>query len=697
MNYKKPHFQWEKSEIKDNGLRILRGFTLVELLVVIAIIAILFAVILVAINPAQRFKDSRNARRLSDVQSIAGAATTYTADKRGTPPADIPDGQCIGTKVADDFSTQGPQGVSWWELNDSVNPLSDSLIGGNPATASNIAYSAPGRFGSAITLNGINSSVVVDDNANIRPIVMSLELWMKLTNDFSQKNSSSMGLIDKGNYRLGLDGATGSLFFELDEFTDPPYSSILSFPSGAVRGLYALTSYNGELYAGYGGDIAAGKISSGTSDESSWSEVTSYPAITDNIYALTVYNGKLYVGQGNLSSNNGKIYSFDGSNWKMEYDAGRWGVGALMAYNGKLYAGAGGNSNTAEVFEYDGISWRALGFPGGNDRVYALKNYQGSLYIGTGGSANAQLWKRDNSSAWSQIAIPSASSFAGVYALEVYDDKLYIGLGFVGPMNDRGQVDVYDGSSVAVSDPGATTSSDRVYALKVYRGELYAAYGGDAISDRKVRVFKRVGGVYGWSAYANIPANNNEAILSFGEYEGKLYMGQYDDSMIGTYEIIRVGNGRILYSKKQKWNANQWYHVVVASGNGGYIYSVYINGALDNASAQSFGAPIEGTENNLYLGGDHSSGVFSGALDNVIFYNIWLSADTIASHAGCYNLGQYLVPEYMGSLPIDPSSAVTDGTDTGYFISKDTGGVITITAPLTETTSSIPEIIKASR
>ena len=95
---------YKKSEIKDKRLEILYGFTLVELLVVIAIIAILFAVILIAINPAQRFKDSRNARRLSDVGSIVGAVTTYTADKRGTPPADIPDGQCIGAKPADRFS-----------------------------------------------------------------------------------------------------------------------------------------------------------------------------------------------------------------------------------------------------------------------------------------------------------------------------------------------------------------------------------------------------------------------------------------------------------------------------------------------------------------------------------------------------------------------------------------------------------------
>ena len=40
-----------------------KGFTLIEILVVIAIIAILAVVVFVALNPAQRIKDSKNSRR----------------------------------------------------------------------------------------------------------------------------------------------------------------------------------------------------------------------------------------------------------------------------------------------------------------------------------------------------------------------------------------------------------------------------------------------------------------------------------------------------------------------------------------------------------------------------------------------------------------------------------------------------------
>lgn len=67
----------------------IKGFTLVELLVVIGIIAILFAVVLVAINPAKRFSEANNARRLSDVNSILNGVLNYTVDQKGSLPAGL--------------------------------------------------------------------------------------------------------------------------------------------------------------------------------------------------------------------------------------------------------------------------------------------------------------------------------------------------------------------------------------------------------------------------------------------------------------------------------------------------------------------------------------------------------------------------------------------------------------------------------
>ncbi len=63
-----------------------KGFTLIELLVVIGIIAVLFAVVLIAIDPAKRLKQSRDSTRLQSVTSILEAVTTYIVDNYGVYP-----------------------------------------------------------------------------------------------------------------------------------------------------------------------------------------------------------------------------------------------------------------------------------------------------------------------------------------------------------------------------------------------------------------------------------------------------------------------------------------------------------------------------------------------------------------------------------------------------------------------------------
>jgi len=65
------------------------GFTLIELLVVIAIIAALSVIVFVALNPAQRLKDSRDARRTSDVDTILTAIHESIVDNKGTLPAGL--------------------------------------------------------------------------------------------------------------------------------------------------------------------------------------------------------------------------------------------------------------------------------------------------------------------------------------------------------------------------------------------------------------------------------------------------------------------------------------------------------------------------------------------------------------------------------------------------------------------------------
>jgi prepilin-type N-terminal cleavage/methylation domain-containing protein len=60
-----------------------KGFTLIELIIVIAIIALLAAATFVAVDPAKRIGEARDAQRWSDVTAVADAYMKYLVDNNG--------------------------------------------------------------------------------------------------------------------------------------------------------------------------------------------------------------------------------------------------------------------------------------------------------------------------------------------------------------------------------------------------------------------------------------------------------------------------------------------------------------------------------------------------------------------------------------------------------------------------------------
>lgn len=73
-------------------IKRLRGFTLIELLIVIAIMGILAAAVLVAINPAKRQNQARDAQVKGDIGSIATALQAYfTTPGQGSYPDGLDD------------------------------------------------------------------------------------------------------------------------------------------------------------------------------------------------------------------------------------------------------------------------------------------------------------------------------------------------------------------------------------------------------------------------------------------------------------------------------------------------------------------------------------------------------------------------------------------------------------------------------
>ncbi|MEK9195106.1 MAG: type II secretion system protein, partial [Patescibacteria group bacterium] len=59
------------------------GFTLIELLITIAIVGIIAVVAFVALDPARRFAEARNATRWTDVVAVLDAIKLYQVDNTG--------------------------------------------------------------------------------------------------------------------------------------------------------------------------------------------------------------------------------------------------------------------------------------------------------------------------------------------------------------------------------------------------------------------------------------------------------------------------------------------------------------------------------------------------------------------------------------------------------------------------------------
>lgn len=94
---------WAKQQ---NHTKKQRGFTIVELLIVIVVIGILAAIVIVAYNGVQQ--RARDARRLTDIQSVSKALQYYYADNGSYPTT--PD---MSHAMTDSNCAVGAQSANW--------------------------------------------------------------------------------------------------------------------------------------------------------------------------------------------------------------------------------------------------------------------------------------------------------------------------------------------------------------------------------------------------------------------------------------------------------------------------------------------------------------------------------------------------------------------------------------------------------
>ncbi|TAN58687.1 prepilin-type N-terminal cleavage/methylation domain-containing protein [Patescibacteria group bacterium] len=248
-----------------------KGFTLIELLVVIGIIAVLFAVVLIAINPAKRFAEARNASRLSDVRSIVEAVSTYTVDNRGQLPLNLPTSpMCIGTGTNTHQSplTTPGTGTLWnglvalWRLDEgSGSAAGDSSGNGNNGIRSGaVSYKTGSECvnkNCVETTNGGNISVPYNSSLNLTTNVTYAQ-WIKIktaipasswpysigndSHKYYSFRSSSNGT--RWMFEYGRDNPTCS-------GTSGNYTSVGSIDLGMNVWHHLIATYNGSYIKTY--------------------------------------------------------------------------------------------------------------------------------------------------------------------------------------------------------------------------------------------------------------------------------------------------------------------------------------------------------------------------------------------------------------------------------------------------------------
>ncbi|MEK7571210.1 MAG: prepilin-type N-terminal cleavage/methylation domain-containing protein [Patescibacteria group bacterium] len=139
-----------------------KGFTLIELLIVIVIISALAVTVFVALNPVQRLKDSRDARRTSDVETILTGIHQYIVDNKGSLPTGLTTSMAetqLGTGASGCTISTGGCSVAAAACVDLTTPLAKYLksipidpLGGTTYTAAKTGFSVTVDANNIITI-----------------------------------------------------------------------------------------------------------------------------------------------------------------------------------------------------------------------------------------------------------------------------------------------------------------------------------------------------------------------------------------------------------------------------------------------------------------------------------------------------------------------------------------------------------------
>jgi hypothetical protein len=333
-------------------------------------------------------------------------------------------------------------------------------------------------------------------------------------------------------------------------------ANINGFGERANQGIFSMTTFDNQLYAGTINDVTGGQIWR-SSNGKTWSSVVTNGLgdVTNmGIDDLLTFNNQLYAGvySWDLNTNQthgGQLWrSSDGDTWTQlaltgfdpltnieffrlaSYDgqlyASTWADGS---HGGEIWRSATGNSNDWSQVESNGFG------DVNNEVVLALASHNTYFYAGTWNSTTgAEVWRSLSGAAGSWVQVNtdgfSDADRVGISALTSYDGYLYAG---VRRRMDTGGAEVWrcqvcDGSDwIKVVDDGfGDGGSQSMSALEVSNGRLYLVIGN---WEKGLSVWRTNDGLaweqvgfHGFGTSNNYAAYWDNAVSTFG---GNLYVG----------------------------------------------------------------------------------------------------------------------------------------------------------------------------
>jgi hypothetical protein len=326
------------------------------------------------------------------------------------------------------------------------------------------------------------------------------------------------------------------------------------FGENMNRYAWSMSEFNGTVYVG------------------TWNVQLDYPAIIK-----AAINGDLNIGSGNplegisyIQSQGGEIWKYNGGkNWSQVYKAtpADTGFRVMSEYNGALYAGsANSTTGTSLIRSTDGVNWEKLtGGPlnnSANNSIRTLTNYNGTLYVGTeNNKTGGELWGYDGSQ-WTKKATFTDPSVA---ELQVYNGKLYLGTwNFTDKYHFYESQNGTNFANVTPVFPGSDQLANLgVMKLTEYKGTFYLGTVNYRDGFTLLRT-KDPSSPSGWEVITinGLGDKSNAYSWSLQEYQGKLYLGTFNDGLYGgIYDPVPIP----LDGRAQLWcteDGKNWTKVV---------------------------------------------------------------------------------------------------------------------------------------